>query len=61
MYKLKIISCDDQRKWYAGLIGQTVDFISEDIDHFEYKSREVDTGYINFVTKTDAELVWVKE
>ena len=56
MKMLKIISCDDNRKWYSNLIGQLVPLLSEEHGHYEYRSREP-AGYINFVSKSDAEVV----
>ena len=54
MKALKIVSCNDDRKWYSGLIGKVVPLL--DIEEKEYKSREP-AGYINFVSKEDAVVV----
>ncbi len=53
MKNIKIISCDDSKKWYASLVGQVVPLIEE--EEQEYKSREP-SGFINFVSKSDAEV-----
>lgn len=53
MKNIKIISCDDSKKWYAPLVGQVVPLIEE--EEQEYKSREP-SGFINFVSKSDAEV-----
>ena len=53
MKNLKIIKCDDNRKWYASLVGQVVPLLKE--EEQEYKSREP-SGFINFVSKSDAEI-----
>lgn len=49
-----IVSCNDNKKWYANLIGQTVDLLN--IEKDEYMSREP-AGYINFISKEDGVLV----
>ena len=49
-----IVSCNDNKKWYANLIGQTVDLLN--IEENEYMSREP-TGYINFISKEDGVLI----
>jgi len=54
MKKLLIKQCPDPYRWYAGLIGELVEFLG-DVGN-EYKSREPD-GYINFVQYEDAEIV----
>lgn len=56
MKELLITSCYDSKKWYAGLIGERVPLLSEEGSHYEYRSRQPD-GYINFVHKSDAEVV----
>jgi len=53
---LLIQTCKDQSKWYSHLIGQTVPFLGDEGDHWEYRSREP-AGYINFVDKSDAVVV----
>ena len=52
--QIYIKSCNDNKKWYADLIGQTVDLLNVEED--EYMSREP-AGYINFVSKEDGVLV----
>lgn len=52
--KLKIVKCNDPLKWYAKLVGKEVPLLA--IEKIEYKSREP-AGYINFVLKSDAEIV----
>jgi len=54
MIALKIVNCDDSKKWYASLVGETVPLL--DVEENEFKSREPD-GYINFVSKDDAEII----
>ena len=54
MMKLKIVKCNDPLKWYAKLIGEEVPLLA--IEKTEYKSREP-AGYVNFVSKNDAEIV----
>lgn len=54
MRELKITGCKDSSMWYAGLVGQRVPFLREDLDC--YLSREP-AGYVNIVKKADAELV----
>lgn len=54
MKVLKILSCNDNHKWYANLIGQCVPLLA--VEEKEYKSLEP-SGYINFVSKEDAEIV----
>ena len=53
MKNIKIISCNDSSKWYASLVGQVIPLLEE--EEQEYKSREP-SGFINFVSKVDAEL-----
>ena len=53
MKNIKIVSCDDSNKWYASFVGQVVPLIEE--EEQEYKSREP-SGFINFVSKSDAEV-----
>lgn len=52
--QIYIKSCNDNKKWYADLIGQTVDLLN--VEENEYMSREP-AGYINFVSKEDGVLV----
>lgn len=54
--ELLIVSCGDPMKWYANLIGKRVPLLSEEGDHFEYRSVEP-AGYVNFVNKKDAVIV----
>ena len=54
MKALKIINCDDSKKWYASLIGEIVPLLDE--EEKEFKSREPE-GYINFISKKDAEII----
>ena len=58
--KLKIVSCNDSRKWYANLIGQEVPLLA--IEETEYKSLQPDGfggghRFVNYVSKEDAEIV----
>lgn len=51
---LKIISCDDPKRWYANQIGELVPFLGD--VGTEYKSVQP-AGYVNFVQYCDAEIV----
>ena len=57
MKKLLIKDCKDPLRWYADLIGQTVEYLGDAGN--EWKSREP-AGYINFVQYCDAEIVIVE-
>lgn len=52
---IKIVSCNDSRKWYASLIGDIVayDGVVMANGATEYRCRQPD-GYINFVSDEDA-------
>jgi|TARA_B110000967_G_C18607342_1_gene422256 hypothetical protein len=57
MKQLRIISCDDNKKWYSDKIGQLVPLLAE--EETEYKSLQDDGvapghRFTNFITKTDA-------
>lgn len=54
MASLKIVKCDDEKKWYSSLVGELVPFAG-DIG-VEYESREPE-GYINFISKEDCILI----
>ena len=54
MPNIKIVSCNDANKWYADLVGELLPLIR--IEQDEYASIEPD-GYINFVSKDDAEVM----
>lgn len=56
MEALLITKCTDQRKWYSHLTGKFVPLL--EIEENEFKSREP-AGYINFVSKDDAEIVTI--
>ena len=58
MKVLKIVSCRDKLKWYSDMVGYLVPLLA--IEEIEYKSREP-AGYINFVSKEDAEIIEVSE
>ena len=53
--KIKITGCRDPRRWYAGLIGQTVPYLNE-ASNGEWKSRQPG-GPVNFVQYYDGELI----
>lgn len=53
---IKIVSCDDSRKWYAHMIGDVLKYdgvVSAAGNKVEYRCRQPD-GYINFVSGDDA-------
>lgn len=57
---LRIISCEDNRKWYANKIGELVPLLA--VEPTEYKSLEDDGvcighRFVNFVSKKDAVIV----
>ena len=56
MQVLEIVKCSDPSRWYADKIGQTVPYLGDEGDHYEYRSREP-AGYINFVLKEDAVVI----
>ena len=60
MKGLLIKSCSDSLRWYSNSIGKLVPLVDTEGDHFEYRSVDND-GYINFVLKSDAEIVEVEE
>ena len=54
--KIKIKRCSDMLFWYRKHINETFDVVNEDFDR--YWVRELDDfGCLNFVLKTDAEIV----
>jgi hypothetical protein len=63
MKKIKIIKCNDTRKWYANKIGEFVPFIKEMYPDMlqttiavDYRSID-DSGFINFVAAEDCEII----
>ena len=58
MQCIKILKCSDESKWYAGCVGYLLPYAGE--DDGEYASREF-AGYLNFVSKGDAELVEIDD
>lgn len=54
MKKILIVKCEDKNKWYASLVGEVVPLLEE--EETEYRSVEPE-GYINFISKGDAEVV----
>jgi len=54
MASLKIVKCDDEKKWYSSLVGELVPFAGD--TGAEYESREPE-GYINFISKGDCILI----
>tara|TARA_B110000503_G_C6858599_1_gene293877 strand:- start:104 stop:565 length:462 start_codon:yes stop_codon:yes gene_type:complete len=55
---IRILKCDDPKKWYANKIGEIVEFSGivsapEDSGGTEYRCRD-DSGYINFIPAVDA-------
>jgi hypothetical protein len=54
MKKIFIKKCSDAMLWYAGLVGQTLEYVREDSEG--YWSREP-AGYLNVVRRKDAEVV----
>ena len=59
-FALRIVSCDDPKKWYADKVGQLVPYIP-DSSKYEWKSLQ-DNGavrghrFTNFISKGDAVL-----
>jgi hypothetical protein len=54
--KLLITSCNDNKLWYSGLIGQMV----PNLGYYhpdEYKSRQPE-GYINFVKREHCKVIY---
>jgi len=58
MKNLLIKQCPDPMRWYAGMIGQHVQFMGD--VGTEYRSKEP-AGYWNFVQYEDCEIVEVDE
>lgn len=56
MKMIKITGCADSMRWYADLVGKTVEYCPRYDTETEYGSREP-AGFVNFVMKTDGELV----
>ena len=56
---IKIVKEPVQRRWYTGEVGQAVEYIEKYDDQELYGVRDLD-GYINFVVKTDGEIVEIK-
>jgi len=54
MASLKIVKCNDEKKWYSSLVGELVPFAGD--TGAEYESREPE-GYINFISKEDCILI----
>jgi hypothetical protein len=54
MTYIRILKCNDPKKWYANYIGDL--FLLIDEEAIEYKTRQPD-GYINFVAKSDSVLI----
>ena len=62
--RLKIISCNDSRKWYSNLVGQEVPLLA--IEETQYKSLQPNGfaeghRFVNYVSKEDAEVVYDDE
>ena len=55
---LQITRCSDPLRGYSHLVGEQVDFLGDEGDHYEYRSRDTG-GYINFVLKKDAQIIEV--
>lgn len=60
MKKLKIISCTDPMMWYAGLVGELVEYKRTIFSEEVYMSRDKG-GYNNIIYMKDAELIEVGE
>lgn len=56
---LLITSCADPLRWYYHLVGEHVELLDEEPDHFEYMSLD-QGGYINYVLKNEAEIVEIE-
>lgn len=54
MKKIFINKCSDSMMWYKKLVGQQVEYLSEDEDY--YWSRD-NGGYKNIILKQDADIV----
>lgn len=54
MKKIFINKCSDSMMWYKKLVGQQVEYLSEDEDY--YWSRD-SGGYKNIILKQDADIV----
>jgi len=60
MKELLIVQCNDNRKWYYGLVGQRVPLLA--VEETEYKSLQPEGAvpghrFVNFVSKEDAIIV----
>ena len=58
MEALLITSKGDGRRWYAGMVGETVPLLA--IERTEYMSRQPE-GYVNFVQFADADIIEVPD
>ncbi len=58
MKAILVTGCSDPHMWYAGLVGQTVEYVREYPQ--EYLSREP-AGYTNIILKSDSELLEVED
>jgi hypothetical protein len=57
---VKIISCDDSRKWYAHKIGQSFPVVSwGDVETYVRTYDSYNTG--NFISNSDLEIEYEKE
>lgn len=54
MLKVLLITGSSKNKWYSNLVGYVVPLLA--IEATEYKSAEP-AGWINFVSKRDAEVI----
>tara|TARA_A200000159_G_scaffold155519_1_gene169363 strand:+ start:22 stop:240 length:219 start_codon:yes stop_codon:yes gene_type:complete len=59
-FALRVISCDDPKKWYADKVGQLVPYIP-DRSKYEWRSLQDDGvvpghRFTNFISKEDAVL-----